>query len=378
MNSAQRLGSVTAVVAVTGLSLAGIVLGAAFIADAVQSRNGGDLSDRFDRLFESQSIEECIVAGDCDEAVEAMNEVDEDSEIYGEWHFDPDGFTDAEVLLNRGSHYVTCEVIEELGTEAGEPVDSDETFRITCPDFSDDEAWSKESYSYDYFLEENPLDELDELFGNWESDEFDWEKSDEDREWRSFRRYWTEGPFRFKSEDFLDDSDFEYGFFGDKDEGGFYFEDDFDGFFNEEEWSDWIEDGEWSDDKWSYQDDAERGDYDFQYAWSEGPFTFQYRSHGEDGDETFRFFDRDGTFDDWDYYDGESFRFGRFWVSPDESEDSDRSYHDFNSEELDQFMEGLFSGADGSLFDDLSPEQQEQLREMFDRLMRMFGLDETS
>ena len=374
MNSAQRLGSVTAVVAVTGLSLAGIVLGAAFIADAVQSRNGGDLSDRFDRIFESQSFEDCIAAGDCDEAMEAMNEIEEDSEIYGDWDFDPDSFTDAEVLLNRGSHYVTCEVIEELGTESDDSSNSEETFTIRCPDFPADEAWSKESYNYDYFLEENPLDELDELFGKFESNEFDWEKSDEDSEGRSFRRYWIEGPFSIKPEDFRDDSDSEYGFRRDGDEEQFYFEDDFDGLFDKEMWSDWIDEGEWNADEWSFRDEDELGDHDFAYSWTEGPFTFMYRSHGEDGDETFRFFGNDEKFDRFEY-DGESFNFGPFWVSPDESEDGDSWYHGYDEADVEEFLNGLFGGEDGYAFEGLSPEQEEQIREVIDQLLRRFGID---
>lgn len=383
MNSMRRLTGATAVVVVSGLALAAIVLVAALVTDAVSTGSeGGSFPDRMARIFGTDRADESHDDDAWDseawhEEIETMRG-DSTVPVYGfgdDWDcaidLDPD-LEELEAQIDKGSVIIKCENATIYLKDSGSGDDRDHLY-VEFDDLSDFDEHDSPSYEDDDPFGRIPgliEDSLETLLDKLEDgDRVTFEFADEDDAWskldeddgdssRGVER-WSEGPFTFE----YDDGEvFTFTFSdGDGNESG-----------------------------------GEPERYFFDEPWTEGPFTFTYIIPNDDHEYGFELFnERWGKPDRWiDRYDSEdgwskrpfSFRdwrdsgdderrfpFGMFrdeWYSEeDDGEyDFDESYGEFD----DLFTEE----GEYSFGEELTPEQEELMRQMMQRMMEMFGFDD--
>lgn len=402
MNSMRRLTGIAAVVVATGLALSAIVLVAALITDAVRSGSeGGDFQDRMSRIFGTDGVDDTYKA--------AMSEDEEewDSEAWHEEieslrgdpsisvvqdgermecaiHFDPD-FEELDIPVSKGAVVVLC---EDTKIYVDGLIDDADLLRFS----GDWELEIQDDWESDY--EVNPADEVDpsgrlpglteelleillDRFADGDEDAFEFADEDDAwSEWDEEESYsgsefeqWSEGPFTFEYGGPDGGEAFTFRFYdSDGNESGGEPE----RFFFDEPWpggpftfSFRIPDDdheytfEMFDERWGKPDSWADDRFGFEEEWSKRPFSFRgWRDGGEDGEER-------------------TFPFGMFrdeWYSEEENGDYDydESFGEF-SEEFDDFFT---EGGEFSFGEELSPEQEELMRQMMQSMMEMFGLED--
>ena len=389
MNPLQRLTGATAVVVVSGLTLASIVLVAALVTDAFSAGNeGGSFPDRMSRIFGT------------DRTDEIHDDEPWDSEA---WHAEIErlkggAYTIPGIYLHVDGDRVECEVdlTPETPTRGFDLHIDEDLILLSCPesvlymkDPDSDEDW------IDGWFLEDPIDQDSDLndddsgrlprstedlletlldrFGFEDGDHVTFDFADEDDAWAEEDKEesyshgederWSEGPFTFE--------------YGDGEVFTFTFSD-----------GDGNESG------------GELERYFFDEPWSRGPFTFRYSLPDDDYEYEFEMFDerwgkpdrwtdRYGSDDDWskrpfsfrDWRDRDDderwFPFDMFrdeWYSDEDNGDYefDESYGEWAEDFDDLFTEdGAYSFGE-----DLTPEQEELMRQMMQRMMQMFGFDD--
>lgn len=398
MNSMRRLTGTAAVVVATGLALSAIVLVAALITDAVRSGSeGGDFQDRMSRIFGTDGADDTYEAAMSDEEEwdsEAWHEEIEtlrgDSMIpvYGigdDWDCAVDLESDLEEIeaqAEKGSVVIRCENATIYMNDPGSGDDWDHVYIEFDDDVDFNEEVSPSSEEDDPSgripgLTEELLEILLDRFADGDEDAFEfadeddaWSEWDEEESYggRQFEQ-WSEGPFTFEYGGPDGGEAFTFRFYdSDGNESGGEPE----RFFFDEPWSGGPftfsfripdDDHEYTfemfDDRWGKPDSWADDRFGFEEEWSKRPFSF--RGWGEGGDD-----------------DGErEFPFGMFrdeWYSEEENGDYDydESFGEFSEEFDDLFTEG----GEFSFGEELSPEQEELMRQMMQSMMEMFGLED--
>ena len=389
MNPLQRLTGATAVVVVSGLALAGIVLVAALVTDAFSAGNeGGSFPDRMSRIFGTDGTDEMHDDEPWDSEAwhDEIERLSGDSTIrvFGldeEWDcaidFDPD-LEGLDLPIEKGSVVIWCDGATIYMKDPPDDLDLDDMDLFVIPGEweSDHEASPSDDERDSGRLPSSTEDLLETLldrFGFEDGEHVTFDFADNDDAWSEedkeesyshggFER-WSEGPFTFE--------------YGDGEVFTFRFSD---GDGNE------------------FGGEPER--YFFDEPWSEGPFTFRYSLDDDDHEYEFELFDerwskpdrwtdRYSFDDDWskrpfsfrDWRDGDDderwFPFDMFrdeWYSDEDNGDYefDESYGEWADDFDDLFTEdGAYSFGE-----DLTPEQEELMRQMMQRMMHMFGFDD--
>ena len=408
MNSMRRLTGTAAVVVATGLALSAIVLVAALITDAVRSGSeGGDFQDRMSRIFGTDGADDTYEA--------AMSDEEEwDSEA---WHEEIERLQDGAYTipgvfiypdddgLEMGCIIDTDAVVVESDLTRDPvlvPGNGERVIRISCPESvffpgdSDDDGnkeWFLEDPAdYDSDNELRPFDDdsgrlpglteelleiLLDRFADGDEDAFEFADEDDAwSEWDEEESYsgsefeqWSEGPFTFEYGGPDGGEAFTFRFYdSDGNESGGEPE----RFFFDEPWPGGLftfsfripdDDNEYSfemfDERWGKPDSWADDRFGFEEEWSKRPFSFRgWRDGGDDDGER-------------------GFPFGMFrdeWYSEEENGDYDydESFGEF-SEEFDDFFT---EGDEYSFGEELSPEQEELMRQMMQSMMEMFGLED--
>ena len=399
MNSMRRLTGTAAVVVATGLALSAIVLVAALITDAVRSGSeGGDFQDRMSRIFGTDGADDTYEAAMSDEEEEWDSEAwheeietlrgDSTIPVYGigdDWDCAVDLESDLEEIeaqAEKGSVVIRCENATIYMNDPGSGDDWDHVYIEFDDDVDFNEEVSPSSEEDDPSgripgLTEELLEILLDRFADGDEDAFEfadeedaWSDWDEEESYsgRGFER-WSEGPFTFEYGGPDGGEAFTFRFYdSDGNESGGEPE----RFFFDEPWSGGPftfsfripdDDHEYTfemfDDRWGKPDSWADDRFGFEEEWSKRPFSFRGWSDGGDDD-------------------GErEFPFGMFrdeWYSEEENGDYDydESFGEFSEELDDLFTES----GEFSFGEELSPEQEELMRQMMQSMMEMFGLED--
>lgn len=391
MNPLQRLTGATAVVVVSGLALAGIILAAALVTDAFSAGNeGGSFPDRMSRIFGTDGTDE-------------NDDAWSNEELHDEtWVVTGSDLSKSSVRVHHDGDVMECSIVYDFEPPDPELTTDEDLVLIRCPDMliTVEDPGSDLGWDPDIYLE---------IEGEWESDH-EASPSDDERD---------SGRLPRSTEDLLETLLDRFGFedgdrvtFDFADEDDAWAEEDKEESYSHGEVERWSEgpftfeygDGEVFTFRFSDGDGNESGGelerYFFDEPWSRGPFTFRYSLPDDDHEYEFEMFDERwgkpdrwtdsyGSDDDWskrpfsfrDWRDGDDderwFPFDMFrdeWYSDEDNGDYefDESFGEWSDDFDDLFTEeGAYSFSE-----DLTPEQEELMRQMMQRMFEMFGFDD--